>query len=330
MTAKRATALLALSFAWLILTGCAATPTHQPHDAPMTIFGAVADGGRFAGHAPLIVPENPARDYNRVGRAAARLDGRQREEIYIAPNDPVYYVRHQQFSTARGTFSNLIYRIHFPRVPHRLVPFHITAGRNGGLFVIVTLDPQQRPLLLTTVHTCGCYLAFAPTSYMPDDAYPDQWPESQQRVYGETLPARLRLPAQWDPALRPLIRLREGTHRVAAIEFVSIHQAQNQPAFTAVTLEPLSSLHQLPLANGTTSFFHTEGHRRGYVKNASKPWERMLMGWWTLDINVGVDKRLGNPQETGRIFYTSLKPWARQRSNLWHFADFLSYWGWRL
>lgn len=54
------------------------------------------------------------------------------------------------------------------------------------------------------------------------------------------------------------------------------------------------------------------------------------MSWWTFDLYIGNDKRLGDPAETGTVFYTSLKPWARDKSNMWFFADFLDYWGWQL
>lgn len=329
MAATRFTTLIAITLACLALAGCTSVPKQSPDDAPR-LFGVPPGQEIFSDHAPLAAPANAHRDYNRIGRAAARRHGKRGERIYIDPNDPVYYVRRQAFTTPRGEFNNLIYRLHFPRVPHGFAPFHITAGRNGGLFVIVTLDPLHRPVLYTTVHTCGCYLAFIPTNYLPRDAYPERWPTSQQQVYGETLPARLDFPAEFDPSLRPLIRLRDGNHRVMDVELASIEHAQRQPGFSAVTLEPISALDQLPLEGATTSFFHTQGLRRGYVKNASKPWERAFISWWALDFNVGVDKRLGDPQETGRVFYTSLKPWARQRSNLWHFADFLQYWGWRL
>ena len=89
-------------------------------------------------------------------------------------------------------------------------------------------------------------------------------------------------------------------------------------------------LHQLLLGDGVTSFYHQSGPQKGYVKNSIKIWERLWMSWWVLDLRVGSDKLLGDPAETGTVFYTSLKPWRRDESNLWHFERFLNYWGWRL
>ena len=33
---------------------------------------------------------------------------------------------------------------------------------------------------------------------------------------------------------------------------------------------------------------------------------------------------------TKNPFYTSLKPWNREASDMWDFATFLKFWGWRL
>lgn len=51
------------------------------------------------------------------------------------------------------------------------------------------------------------------------------------------------------------------------------------------------------------------------------------MGWWALDGKVGEDKDLGYDIYDGPIFYTSLKPWARNASDLRDFSGFLEYWG---
>jgi len=54
------------------------------------------------------------------------------------------------------------------------------------------------------------------------------------------------------------------------------------------------------------------------------------MSWWTLDAHIGEDKAYGNAAVTGSVFYTSLNPINRQASDMWPFAKFLEYWGWRL
>lgn len=66
---------------------------------------------------------------------------------------------------------------------------------------------------------------------------------------------------------------------------------------------------------------------QGHVKGAWKPWETLVLGLVSLDLLVGMDKAYGDPWN---LFYTSLKPWARQDSDTNDFPRFLKYWGWRL
>ncbi len=78
----------------------------------------------------------------------------------------------------------------------RVVAVFPSAGRNTGLRVIVTLEPQRgRPLLYTTACTCCCYLAFIPTTLLPDPSVTPGWREERQYVYGESLSAILKYPA---------------------------------------------------------------------------------------------------------------------------------------
>lgn len=44
------------------------------------------------------------------------------------------------FQTARGSYTILVYRVHFPATPYSLLPFFIGAGQNMGILVVVTLD----------------------------------------------------------------------------------------------------------------------------------------------------------------------------------------------
>ena len=53
------------------------------------------------------------------------------------------------------------------------------------------------------------------------------------------------------------------------------------------------------------------------------------MSWWALDWRIGEDKMYGPPEKSNSVFYTSIKFWDRQESNMWNFAEFLDYWGWK-
>ena len=312
----------------LLLSACASTP-HVSTDHPVMAYVAKDDGSLLARHAPIIVPQNQYKTYNQIGQPSARYDADgQEEQIYVDPAAPIFYTQQQTFKTSKGQYTNLIYRVHFTEVPFQLFPFNITAGKNGGLLVVITLNQAGQPLLVTTVHTCGCYVAIIPTGFLPAQYYPETWDTTNpQNIYGEQLPSRLDYLNSPAPNYRPVIFLRDGTHRVMDVKIGSADTYN--PIITPI--EPAETLKHLPLsAHETTSFYATEGARKGYVKESFKPFELALMSWWVLDPFVGVDKEFSADPNTGPVFYTSLAPWNRKASDMRNFASFLAFWGWRL
>jgi len=280
--------------------------------------------------SPLFLVENFGEIYNRIGQPAGRLDEEGNEQIYVDPRRPAVYYMVRHFSTEKAHFTNVIYRIHFPEVPFSIYPFHLTAGRNVGILVIITLDNKERPVLVTTSGTCGCYAAIVPTSWLPADAYPPVWEEGPLEVYGESLPPLLDYRDSSD--LRLLVRLRSGVHRIMDLTLVSEQDMLpgiSMP-FVKASLIHMDSLEKIPINGKTTSFYYKEWPHKGHVKNSFKPWESLLMSLISLDFFVGADKNYGDSQITGNPFYTSLKPWNRSTSDMWDFPGFLKFNGWRL
>lgn len=322
--------MLAMAVAALLLNACASTSISRAiTEHPAAAYVAKDDGSLLAHHAPIIVPQNQFKTYNKIGRPSARYDAHgKQEQIYVDPAAPVFYTQQKTFQASKGQYTNLIYRIHFTEVPFQFFPFNITAGKNGGLLIVVTLNPAGQPVLVTTVHTCGCYVAIMPTEFLPAQDYPETWDATQtQSIYGESLPARLTYPGSANTNHRPVIFLRDGTHRVMD---VTISNSDGyHPIITP--LEPAETLKKLPLGtHDATSFYVTHGLRKGYVKESFKPFELALMSWWVFDPFVGVDKELSADLDAGPVFYTSLAPWNRKASDMRHFANFLAFWGWRL
>jgi hypothetical protein len=324
---------LALLFVLLLdvsLQGCAANRRLPPSTSPAATaalyipIAEEADQELLQRHAPCFLIEEFQDDFNRIGSPSARSEADGGHEIYIDTDQPAIYTLVQPFSSRGKNYTNLIYRVHFPEVPWP----RLTSGRNVGLLVYVTLDAQEEPILITTLHTCGCYLAMVPTSNLPSICWPSGWPEESQEVYGETLPAHLAWPDKI-AAKRLVITLRGATHRVKAIDFREAGESAEVAKRTA-RMRPMNALERLPHGEETVSLFEQAGWRKGYVKGSSKPLERLLISWWAIDPLVGVDKALGPPEETGSNLHTSLKFWARKASNIWNFPEFLSYWGWRL
>ena len=314
----------------ITVSGCA---HHQklPPEKVHTIY--LADGEEDAvlnRYAPVFLTYDYQREYNRIGRPAARFDEKGEEIIYVDATKPVIFYLKQEFSTEHGKYTNLVYRIHFPKVPFSLIPFNLTSGNNVGIIVVITLDSQQRPVLVTTVGTCGCYAAVVPTTYLPRDALPEDWEDMVLDVYGEQLPAILDYQEKEHPTL--LVHLRPGVHRIMDLEIVDVADLSQPGSFFAIRapLEPVSALERIPLDGETTSFYYDYGPQKGHVKRSMKFWETILLSLISWDFFVGTDKVYGENDRYKNPFYTSLKPWNRKASDMSDFAGFLQFWGWKL
>ena len=318
-----------LLFSFLFFLNSCATIPYQPSSEDLLVYIANDDGAVFSQFAPVFAVEVSAKPYNRIGTPMAYKNV-QKLYVTVDPDKPAVYVERRFFATEHEEYTNLIYRIHFPEVPDDLIPFQLTAGKNVGLLVIVTLNHVGQPVLYTTVHTCGCYLAFFPTNFMSPESYSENWPENKQKVYGVVLPSFLDLTSFVPAKNKLMFVLRDRSHRVID---VSLMIDEELHGFNVVKTElyPVTYLEQLPLnGNGTVSFFEQTGRQAGYVRDNSKIRERILMSWWAFDWWIGKDKKLGRDKKEPPEFYTSLKPWARDESDLRDFPTFLKYWGWNL
>ncbi len=277
--------------------------------------------------APVFLVREANEMFNRIGTPKVRLSVDASPEVYVDVAEATFYVDQHEFKTDKGIYSNLVYRLHFSEVPFGAGEVHLGVGKNVGLLIIITLNHEKTPVLLTTVHACGCYLAFFPFDSLPPDSLPEDWPSESQRVYGKTLPTFLKTP---DTDRKILITLDGGNHRISGVTVKSIKSLVNYYRKNEVKILPLDSLWRLPFGDKTVSFYELHGPRKGYVKDSQKPLERLLMSWWAFDWRVGEDKVFENNKEIGPTFYTSLKFWRRNDSDMRDFATFLKYWGWRL
>jgi hypothetical protein len=314
----------------IIVSGCAHHQKLPPEKVHIIYLTGGEEGEILDRYAPVFLTYDFRKDYNRIGRPSARFDEQGEEIIYVDATKPVVYYLKQEFSTEHGNYTNLVYRIHFPKVPFSIIPFNITGGRNVGVIVVITLDSKQRPVLVTTVGTCGCYVAIVPTTYLPPESLPENWQKTSLEVYGEKLPSLLDYGAKEHPKL--LVHLRPGVHRVMNLEIVGLKDLSNPQGFAAVQapLEPVSDLERIPLDGKTTSFYYDFGPQKGHVKLSMKIWETLLLSLVSWDFFVGMDKVYGDNEEYENPFYTSLKPWNREVSDMSDFAGFLQFWGWRL
>ncbi len=326
MARRKIVVSLCLFFSCL-LTSCAAPSTSQTQKE--LLFQSPQSAFANKRPAPAFLIKNPEEQYNLIGTPSVREGADQKTEIVVDPTKPAIFFETQEFTTQKGTYKNLIYRIHFEQVPFALDKLNITAGKNTGLLIIYTVDDKGQLLLVTTVHTCGCFLAFFPTKYLPGGAFPADWPVASQWVYGYNLPTLLQ-PALAGDSERIVFTLESETHRISDVMIVE--NAALQKAYNTIYMRifSLNSLYQLPFKSKTESFFEMDGARKGYVRDNTKILERLFISWWAFDIHVGEDKAYGLADTSETILYTSLKFWDRTASDLKNFPRFLEYWGWKL
>jgi hypothetical protein len=323
----RAWALAALALlSAATAAGCTHLTTLRPGEPPAAHLPQGPAPERVAALAPVFAVQNPGDGFNLIGRPTASRDPSGYVWVRMDTGRPAVYYQAREFTTARGSYTNLIYRVHFPGTPASLLPLLIGWGKNNGLLVVVTLDRARRPVLIATAGTCGCYLSLTATQHTPDWALPAGFEEGPQRIYGETLPSRL----EWPAHSRLVVTVAPAEHRVAGLAALAPEALAAGGAFAPRPAEllPAERLEELELAGGgRASLFYPDGPLAGHVRGAHKPLETLLLGIPSLDLWVGADKAYGRDDNP---FYTSLKPWARQASDLNHYPRFLRYWGWRL
>lgn len=279
-------------------------------------------------HSPAFFIKKPEQTYNLIG--SPRIGTKDcPDKVIVDPSHPVVFYEVQTFSTPKDSYINLVYRIHFEKVPFSFSKPHLTTGNNPGILIIYTTNKRNDLLLVTTVHSCGCYLAFFPTDKLPSNAYPSNWPTSTQDVYGHTLPSLLDVSSHLYSG-KITFTLEGGNHRISNATVLRQSMIKSNLKHSLMTIQPMSSLYNLPYKDTTVSFFELEGSRKGYTKNNMKILERLLISWWAFDLHVGEDKAYGKDDKSGIPLYTSLKFWQRNASDLKNFPQFLSYWGWKL
>lgn len=306
----------------LLHFGCAAKIEHKPETTRLVVAEQTIAGDDSVPAFQVFAWD---RAYNRIGKVTAQGENTH-YTVSVDPQESVIYTGEFSFNTDKATYANRVYRIHFPKIPFSLIPFHLAYGKNPGLLILVTVDDDNKPVLVTTVHTCGCYIAVIPTSNLPFSAYPLNWPEETQDIFGETLPARLQMESE-DSQI--VVSIRPEVHRIMDVRVVEKVSLEGQVVHAQ--MESLASLKDLDLPDGTTaSMYYRKWPLRSHVRGAIKPWESLLLSLPSLDFYVGMDKEYGSTKESGNPFYTSLKPWNRSASDLNDFAGFLRFYGWNL
>lgn len=299
------------------LNACASYSLDEERSQQLSLQTGLEGSGLIADNAPILRIYDASQNFNKVGTVRAKASG----GVWVDPQIASFYADKMDFTVGEHRYKNLVYRVHFSEIPFSIFPFHLASGKNVGLIFIITLNENDEPILFTTTHTCGCYKAILPTTYTPESFYPEGFSSDELPVYGETLAPLISLS---ETSSRICIAIRPNQHRVMDVS------ACHGSNFKTANLLPLNHLVALPTENGSVSLYHEEGIMEGYVKGSVKMWESLLLSWPSLDFFVGTDKAFPSLEGSSNTFYTSLKPWQRERSDMSNFPEFLSYWGWKL
>lgn len=210
----------------------------------------------FDAYAPEIVVETTG-DHDRIGA----LMWAQSEVPAVDTATPVVYRRISTTRMAGQTLAQLNYSFWFRERPMSGA-FDVLGGALDGVIFRITLDRDGRPLLYDSIHACGCYHLFFPTTRVTAKPPPSSMME------WAFVP--MAAPALSDNE-RPVIRLATRSHYL--VQFTTSAPREGVP----YQWRDDDSLRRLPTTNGTRSAFAPDGLIRG-----TKRGERWL--FWPMGI----------------------------------------------
>lgn len=194
----------------------------------------------FAAYAPVIEVEAEA-EHNRIGAPELNHQG----QPAVDTDRPVVYTEVSAIRFASETLVQLNYTWWFTERPvdHW---FDLLGGTLDGLTLRLTLAPSGEPLLVETMHNCGCYHQY----------YPIQGLLVRDRPEYAEPPLVLPGPGAPQKDERIHVRLEDGTHYVQALTF---DRPESQDA-TAYPLRDYDRLRSLPRGEGDRrSLFQPDG-----------------------------------------------------------------------
>ena len=159
--------------------------------------------------------------------------------VIIDTSTPSVYQRIAFTRIDNKTYVQLIYSIWFSERPASN-PLDLLAGNIDGVMLRITLDHDGTPLLIDSIHACGCYHLFFPTSRLQPR------PSPNSRTEWAFVPQSLSI---LTVRQRVVVRLATATHYLTDIRF----EEQGAPPITPVIrhstyrLEKDSDLLSLPM-----------------------------------------------------------------------------------
>ena len=242
----------------------------RPRDAlGIPRFTADESTALLAAHAPAFEIET----HTAADRFGAPV-WREGRASGVDTQTPVVYQRIAAMRYRGRVLLQLVYGLWFPERPAER-GFDLLSGALDEVLVRITLAPDDgRPLMVDTIHGCGCYQVFAPSAELRlrNDA-----PRDVEWAY-----APITLPPL-KSAERIVVRIAAGTHYVVGIA------RDDGTAGTPYALRDDGALRRLPLPQGgTRSLFGADGLVAG-----SQRGERLF--YWPMGIaSAGAMRQWGH------------------------------------
>jgi hypothetical protein len=208
---------------------------------------------------PLAIPEPDASDAERLFAAYAPIwmvdeyDDNDRIGTLVLGEDarasvdtvkPVVYRRLAHTRYRDQVLLQLVYSVWLPARP-KTSALDLLGGHLDGVVWRVTLGPDGTPLVYDSIHSCGCYQQFFPTSRA--QALPPENTLDEQAFVPQRLPAVTA-------GNRIAVRLQSGTHY---IQRVLVSNVTDGIGYTFVSYDDLRSLPNP--AGGRRSAFRPDG-----------------------------------------------------------------------
>ncbi len=215
----------------------AAVPLPPAHALPRDALGlplidAATAESLLAAHAPVFDIE-AEREYDRIGAPRWRSAG----QLAVDTGEAVVYQRLTHTLVQGRALVQLVYTAWFSERPKRGA-FDLLGGAIDGLIVRITLSPDGRPLLVDTIHACGCYHLFFPAAGV---TLRSGAPADEEWAF---VPAAL---PRWQAGDRFAIRISSASHDVIGLSTVP----STQPDVTArYQRRAESQLRRLPTPDG--------------------------------------------------------------------------------
>ena len=189
-------------------------------------------------HAPIFLLESNG-TFDRIGTIVFARDS----QVTVDAASPVVYQRVSFTRIAGQTYVQLTYSVWFSERPVN-APMDLLGGNLDGVMVRITLGQNGTPLLVDSIHACGCYHLFFPTPNLSPRPPPDtniEWAFSPKNLPAMTAGQRV------------VVQLASATHYLTDIRIDngdSSHGGSNNPSVAHATyrLNPERDLLSLPLS----------------------------------------------------------------------------------